>query len=241
MMKLYRKNELLFAILCIVIYVVVGANLRSIGDDSPIMTIGLTIMSLLLFLFIKGYGLMEKYGLSGWARNSKQMLYFIPLWIVASGNLWGGIEPHYQGLGLVCAIASFAMVGFVEEVLFRGFLFRAMLADGDTKTAIAISSITFGIGHIVNLLNGQASLETLSQVAFAITVGFLFTFSYYKGGSLLPVIAAHSIIDVFSVFAVDKGPALHWAYLISTLVITVLYCVYISHIETPASNTAAKE
>ena len=180
MIKLYQKNELTFAIVCIVGYVLLVGNLRTLGDDSPAMTLGLLAISLVLFLFVKNNGLMEKYGLDGWAKNSRQMLYFVPLWIVSSGNLWGGFSPRYQGLGLVCAIISFALVGFVEELLFRGFLFRAMLKDGNVRTAIIISSVTFGMGHIVNLLTGHALVETLVQIIFAVAIGFIFTMVFSR-------------------------------------------------------------
>ncbi len=235
MIKLYQKNELTFAIACIVGYVLVIGNLRNLGDDSPAMMLGLLAISLILFLFVQKNGLMEKYGLSGWAKNSRQMLYFIPLWIVSSGNLWGGFSPRYQGLGLVCSIASFALVGFVEELLFRGFLFKAMLKDGNVRTAIIISSVTFGMGHIVNLLTGHALAETLVQVVFAVAIGFIFTMVYYKCGSLLPLILAHSAIDVLSVCAVDNVVA-DGLFIVTTLVTTALYCWYLSRLETPEVN-----
>ena len=235
MMKLYQKNELTFAIACIVGYVLIVGNLRNLGDDSPAMMLGLLAISLVLFLFVQKNSLMEKYGLAGWAKNSRQMLCFIPLWIVSSGNLWGGFSPRYQGLGLVCAIISFALVGFVEELLFRGFLFKAMLKDGNVKTAIIISSVTFGMGHIVNLLTGHALFETLVQMAFAVAIGFIFTMVYYKCGSLLPLILAHSAIDVLSVFAVDNAVA-DGLFIGTTIVTAVLYCWYLSRLETPEVN-----
>ena len=232
MMKLYQKSELTFAIACIVGYVLIAGNLRAQGDDSPAMAIGLFAVALVLFLFVQKNGLLEKYGLDRWATNSRQMLYSVPLWIVSSGNLWGGISPYYQGLGLVCAMVSFALVGFVEELIFRGFLFRAMLKDGNEKMAIVISSVTFGMGHIVNLLTGHALAETLVQIVFAVAIGFIFTMVYYKCGSLLPLILAHSIIDVFSVFAVDNA-AIHSAYIMVTLLTAVLYGWHLSRTETP--------
>lgn len=234
MLKLYEKSELTFAIACIVGYVLIAGNLRTLGDDSPAMAIGLLATALVLLLFVQRNGLLAKYGLDRWTRNSRQMLYFVPLWIVSSGNLWGGFSPCYQGLGLVCAMVSFALVGFVEELIFRGFLFRAMLKDGKAGTAIAISSVTFGIGHIVNLLTGHALVETLIQVVFAVSVGFIMTMVYYKCGSLLPLILAHSVIDVLSVFAVDN-PATHAAYITVTLLIAALYGWYLSRLETPAA------
>ena len=232
MMKLYQKSELSFAIACIVGYVLITGNLRTLGDDSPAMAIGLLAIACVLFLFVQRNGLLATYGLDRWANNSRQMLYFVPLWIVSSGNLWGGCSPCYQGLGLVCSIVSFALVGFVEELIFRGFLFKAMLRDGNVKTAIAISSVTFGMGHIVNLLTGHAIVETLVQIVFAVAIGFIFTMVYYKCGSLLPLILAHSIIDVFSVFAVDNVVA-NVLYVGVTLMTAVTYCWYLLRLETP--------
>ena len=235
MIQLYRKNEVGFAIACIVGYVFIGGNLRNLGDDSPAMAIGLLLLAALLFGFVWKHDLMGKYGLDSWARNSRQMLYFVPLWVVSSGNLWGGFSPCYHGLGLLCAIVAFALVGFVEELIFRGFLFKAMLRDGNTRMAIIVSAVTFGMGHIVNLLTGHGLVETLIQIVFAVAIGFVFTMVYYKCGSLLPLILAHSAIDVLSVFAVDNRVA-DWLFIGVALVTAVLYCWYLSRLETPASR-----
>lgn len=235
MMKLYQKSELYFALAVIGVYVFVFGTLRSLGDDSPYMAVALLLFSGLLFVFCKGNGLMEKYGLSGWAKNSRQMLYFIPLWVIATGNLWGGVAPKYEGLGLLCAVVMFALVGFAEELIFRGFLFKAMLKDGKASTAIIVCSVTFGIGHIVNLLSGHGGTETFLQIGFAIAMGFLFTFVYYKCGSLLPGILAHSLIDVFSVFSARSALA-DWILIGVVLLTAVLYGLYLGKIETPAVN-----
>ena len=87
MIKLYRKSELAFALAAIGVYVLVFGNLRSLGDDSPILALALLVFAALLFLFVRKNGLTEKYGLDGWAKNSRQMLWFIPLWIITTGNL----------------------------------------------------------------------------------------------------------------------------------------------------------
>lgn len=87
-------------------------------------------------------------------------------------------------------------VGFLEEVIFRGFLFTSIAKD-TTKSAIIISSVTFGIGHIINLFNGSGMdlLSNLCQIVFAIAVGFLLVTIFYRGGSLLPCILVHSAIN----------------------------------------------
>lgn len=90
-------------------------------------------------------------------------------------------------------------VGFIEEVIFRGFLFKAIAKD-NLKSAIIISSVTFGVGHLVNLFNrsGMDLVSNLCQICFAIAVGFLLVTIFYRGGSLLPCIITHSAINTLS-------------------------------------------
>lgn len=241
MKSLYKKSEISFAILWIVIYVVIIGTLKSnFGLDSPWQMLGLIALSAAMFLFVSRNGLTEKYGLAGWAKNSKAMLWFIPLWIISCMNLFSGFSPDHPLPGLICAAVSMALVGFAEELLFRGFLFKAMLKDGSVKAAVIVSSVTFGLGHIFNLFTGQGLTETLSQVIFAIAVGFVFTLVFYKSGSLLPGILAHSFIDVSSVFASDGGSQLLNVILhIAVIVLSAAYCLYLAkRVETPAINQA---
>ena len=84
-------------------------------------------------------------------------------------------------------------VGFLEEVIFRGLLFKAIAKD-NVKTALIISSVTFGLGHLLNLVNGSGAgiAENLLQVTGAIAIGFLFVILYYRGGRFFPCIIKDS-------------------------------------------------
>ena len=231
MKKLYEKNEITFAVVCIVIYCVTAGTLRgNFGDGSPWPMLGLAVMAALTALFISKNGLAEKYGLTGWPSDQKRYLYFIPMWILVTGNLWGGIHADYSGAALVFAVISMALVGYLEEVIFRGFLFRAMLKEGNTKAAVIVTAASFGFGHIVNLFAGQTSLETLVQIPFAIAWGFIFTFVAWKSGSLIPCIIAHALIDIFANFGVD-APITTWGYVSATIVISLVYCIYLSRLK----------
>lgn len=240
MKKLYEKSEILFAVFWIVVYTVSMGNLRNLGDDSPYMMLGLIVISALMLLFVWKNGLTQKYGLAAWAKNNRAMLWFIPLWVIASCNLWGGIDPHYALPGQIFAVISMALVGFAEELIFRGFLFKAMLKGGSVKTAVIVSSVTFGIGHILNLFTGHALAETLVQVIFAVAFGFMVTLAFYKGGSLLPCILAHSLTDVFSTFAAENASAtLNWISHGVMIVIMAIYCLYlVKRVETPRNEGA---
>lgn len=64
-------------------------------------------------------------------------------------------------------------VGFLEETIFRGLPFTAIAKD-NIKSAVIISSVTFGIGHIINLFNGSGMdlVNNLCRIVFAVAVGF---------------------------------------------------------------------
>lgn len=230
MRKLYEKDEIMFAVLWILVYCFALNPIRgNLGDDSIWMTIVLLIIAALATAFIKKNRLEKKYGLTGWPRNTKRYLFFIPMWILATGNLWGGFGIAYDGMGQVFAVVSMILVGYVEEVIFRGFLFKALISKNGIKPAIIISSVTFGLGHIINLLSGQASLETVIQIFFAIAWGFIFTFVFYKCGSLIPCIIAHSLIDVFSLFVNESHNDMTGRiYMGVTILVAIVYGIYLA-------------
>lgn len=235
MNKLYVKNDLYFALLWIVIYCAVTAPLReAFGDDSLWMVGELLIVALILTLFVKRNHLAEKIGLRPFPKDGKRYLYFIPMWFLATGNLWGGVEPVYSGWNQLVAVSTMLLIGYVEEFIFRGLLFSAMLSRYDDRKAIIISSITFGIGHIVNLLTGQLAPETFIQVIFAVAWGFVLTMVVYRSKSLWPAIVAHGLVDAFSVFSREQAaPSLlaTWIYPLVAIAVALVYCSYLSKLK----------
>jgi membrane protease YdiL (CAAX protease family) len=234
MFKLYEKKEILFAVLWIVAYCVILGTIRgNFGDDSIYMLLALIVFTAGIAAFVKVNHLEQKYGLAGWPKELKRYLFFLPVWILATGNIWDGFAFSYQGVSLVYAVLSMILVGFVEEMLFRGFLFRAMLVRDKTIVAIIVSAVTFGIGHIVNLFAGQASFETVMQIVFAVSWGFILTMVCYKGGSIIPCIIAHSMIDALSLFGADNELA-DWIYIGATIVTAIVYCIYLGRLRSGA-------
>ncbi len=230
MRKLYEKKEILFAILWFVVYCVVMGTIRgNFGDESIYMLLALAAFTAGIFAFVKANHLEEKYGLAGWPKDMKKYLFFIPMWILATGNIWDGFAPSFEGSALVFAVLSMILVGFVEEMIFRGFLFRAMLSTDKPIVAIIVSAITFGIGHIVNLFTGQATFETVIQIIFAISWGFILTMVCYKSGSIIPCIIAHSLIDALAVFGAENE-LIGRIYVGATIVVAIVYCIYLSRL-----------
>ena len=122
-------------------------------------------------------------------------------------------------------------VGLLEEVIFRGFLFKA-IAKNNIKSAIIISSVTFGVGHLINLFNGSGMelVNNLCQIGFAIAVGFLLVTIFYRGGSLLPCIIVHSAINTLGTFANTAELTLteRLLHIVVLIVITVAYTLILT-------------
>lgn len=210
MKKLYEKSELTFAIVWIVIYCVLQSLANpmneKIGIDYSASAILCILQTVILFVFIWKNGLLKQYGLCKSSLPARSFLYYIPLIILATGNLWNGVAVNYPLADTVCHVVCMLCVGFIEELLVRGFLFKAM-AKNNVKSAIIISSVTFGIGHLVNLFNGSGMdlVNNLCQICFATAVGFLLVTIIYRGGSLIPCIITHSAINSLNTFANDAG------------------------------------
>ena len=117
-------------------------------------------------------------------------------------------------------------IGFIEELIFRGFLFR-MMAKDNVKSAIVVSALTFGIGHIVNLLNGAELVPTLMQICYATATGYLFVVIFYKSKSLVPCMITHCLVNSLSIFNVENTLSLYIAPVFLT-VIPLAYAIYIN-------------
>ena len=204
--KLYEKSQLVFALAWIIGYVVLASTGDNISADlgiDKVVTLPILIaMSGVLYFFVSKNGLTEKYGLCRPQLPAAKMLYYIPLLLLLTANLWYGVALNQSPLETVLYILAMFCVGFLEELIFRGLLFQAMAKDG-VKSAIIVSSMTFGIGHIVNLVNGSGAelLPNLLQVMYAVAIGFAFVMIYCRTRSLMPCIIVHSVFNGLSAFA----------------------------------------
>ena len=235
MKKLYEKNELTFAIVWIMVYCVLQSLAnplnKAIGVAYAASAAFCVLQTVMLFTFIRKNNLQKRYGLCKTPVPACRFLYYVPLVILASGNLWNGVALNYSPAATVCRIVCMLCVGFLEEVIFRGFLFKAIAKD-NIKSAVVISSVTFGIGHIINLFNGSGMdlVGNLCQIGFAIAVGFLLVMIFYRGGSLLPCILVHSAINTLGTFANDTSltTEMHLLHLAVLIVIAVAYTLILT-------------
>ncbi|MBR2848817.1 MAG: CPBP family intramembrane metalloprotease [Clostridia bacterium] len=232
--KLYDKSKIRFAVAWIIAYCV----LMSAGDSlsamvgiekSVTLAVGL-LLSAALPIFLQKHNLLKTYGLCRSKASARSMLYYLPVLLMLSANLWYGVTFNYGIVETVLYILSMFCVGFLEEVVFRGLLFNAMREDG-LKTAVIVSSVTFGIGHIINLFNGSGAelLPNLLQIVYATAAGFMFVMMYLKTDSLIGCIAAHGLFNAISIFA-NESNVTQGRQILTCVLLTVITGAYASYL-----------
>ena len=230
MRKVFEKHETLFCMLLIIVYIAVNSLcIQNFGYTSCVSFIVNTILSACLVGIVL---LLKKSAYYGFAKvqNPKKYLYFIPLAVIISVNLWNGFNINHSAREIVFHILTMINIGFIEELIFRGFLFR-MMEKNNLKSAIIVSALTFGIGHIVNLLNGAALIPTLMQICYAAATGYLFAVIFHKSKSLIPCIVTHCLVNSLSILNVENTLSLYIAPVFLTM-IPLAYAIYINKANT---------
>jgi membrane protease YdiL (CAAX protease family) len=202
----------------------------SIGiEKSVTLAIGI-VLSAILVLFLKKHGLFEAYGICASKATARSMLYYLPVMVMLTTNLWYGVTMNYGLPETLLYILSMFCVGFLEEVIFRGLLFNAMRVDS-VKWAVIVSSVTFGIGHIINLVNGSGAelIPNLLQVVYATAAGFMFVMIYCKTESLIGCILIHGLFNALSAFA-NEAAATNEMRIISAILLTAITSAYAAYL-----------
>lgn len=225
MKNFFEKHELLFSITLIVIYIISNSYcMQNFGLTDFRHTLWNFILSLIIIIFILKNNLGSYYGLTT-IPKFKSFLYFIPLLLIIVAPLCGGININNSTSEIIFFVLSMFEIGFLEEIIFRGFLFKMMEKD-NVNIAIIVTSITFGIGHIINLFNGASLIPTLIQICYAIAIGFLFVTIFQKGKSLWPCIITHAIVNSLSIFSIENTISLYIIPII-WITISVTYTIYL--------------
>ena len=222
MKKFFDKDEVWFAVAWIFVYVVGFANADSlsvaIGIPKLLTVLFGFMLTIILYGFIRTHHLSHHFGLCFPTHKPNAYLYYLPLILISSVNFWCGVTVQASFPEIVLYILSMCLVGFLEEVIFRGLLFKGMCKSNVTA-AIIVSSLTFGVGHIVNLFLGEPVFDTLLQLVYASAIGFCYTAIFHVSGSILPCIISHAFVNSTSIFAIEPSPA---GNIVITIVQTIL-------------------
>ena len=115
---------------------------------------------------------------------------------------------HEFSTGLVLVIlAGMMMVGFAEEIVFRGYVLLGARARYSEVGAWFVSSALFGLFHGLNIIMGQAVLTTIQQVIAAFVLGSGLYLVRRISGLLVVGMVTHGLWDFASFLGSGRAGA----------------------------------
>jgi membrane protease YdiL (CAAX protease family) len=139
--------------------------------------------------------LRDEVAARGWA-------WLFPLGLLAAGAIatdWGRIGS--AGGALIASLAvSVLAVAASEELVFRGFVLRAMRDRYPELTAALVTTLLFGVAHMLN-----GGFGNVVQGLLSFMTGFLFYAARRASRGIVLPILLHAWWD-FAVFSAELGP-----------------------------------
>jgi membrane protease YdiL (CAAX protease family) len=227
-----KKVSLALSLAFIGIFLVLNAAgtmlSATIGIDYSGQIPLLLVFAILLLALTKKRNLWESLGLvKVSAEDAKANLYFIPLGLMVLANGAFLFDTAATARDILLTLAFMTCIAFLEEFLFRGMLFRAIEGKGGANRAVIISGLTFGFGHIVNLLNGYTGVKQILQIVFACAIGILLSVLFVRTKSIIPGIVFHFFMNIASALSRDAGPTLNLVMIATIIAVALAYTAYL--------------
>lgn len=130
--------------------------------------------------------------------SARSLLLYVPVFVPVLW--WPFVAPltGYGHLKIPSAVALYAvlmlLVGFVEEVYFRGLMLQPLRPKGPWH-AVIITSVLFGVLHGLNGIYGASAVYTMLQVGYAFGLGLAFAALVLVTRLIWPAILAHALIN----------------------------------------------
>jgi len=152
--------------------------------------------------------------------------------LASTGAVLNPPPALYLGTKLVEYLCAAALIAMVEELFFRGVVFRSMLQEWGTGVALAVSSVVYGLVHCVSgsyrvafgaqplvglkvaeayLTDGAGSVIPALRLVIGLTLlGVLSAYLYIRTGTLWASVGLHGGLVLSSKLMkklIDRSPA----------------------------------
>ena len=117
------------------------------------------------------------------------------------------------------------LIGFSEEVMFRGLLLRGAMTRLPLAQAMLLSALSFALLHVINGIGLQAIWPTVQHTGLAFCVGFFLAPVALKIGNLWPLILWHALWDLL-IFSSQILGVIHASALFAILIQAVV-CIWL--------------
>ncbi|QGU95397.1 CPBP family intramembrane metalloprotease [Clostridium bovifaecis] len=232
MKKLYERKAVLHSLVWLGLYLVLNTITDNIAgamsiDFNLITAIPNLVLAIICFFYLKSTGIAGDIGLLAKSvEKPSVMLYYIPLLVLPFLNLFYGINTSLSATEVIFLLIMYISVGFMEEIIFRGLMFKALVKKWNHYVVVIFISFTFAMGHIVSMTAiGQSGMDTVLQIANALVVGFMFMVVILASGNLTICVIAHILYNFIG--NISMADSSHIEIIVINTVITALYFVYL--------------
>ena len=229
-------------IICAVILLVAAEIIKpSLFDDTFLNTSFLVTITRLIgsvvFIFLILYLGFDVLNVK--SDISKDLIFIIPCLIVSVNNLpyISLVRGDAYVSGTAVQIIFFAVecicVASFEELAFRGVLFPVILKKRRSVKgvffSVIVSSIIFGLTHIVNLFYGASIGSVVMQIGYSALVGCMCAFVLIKTHCIWICVLIHAVYNFCGqiVPRLGKGEMLNTLQIVITVIISVACAIYI--------------
>ncbi|OLV19280.1 hypothetical protein BOO71_0003268 [Deinococcus marmoris] len=122
----------------------------------------------------------------------------------------GAVDVFTWGVLSVTAayVVNFLLVGFAEELMFRGILFEAFRTKLTPLLTVLVTALLFASVHLINLIHGASLQGTGDQILNAFALGVMLGALRLRVASIYPLMLFHGLWDIVAAdFEMTHTPA----------------------------------
>lgn len=148
-----------------------------------------TVLTFIVYKKLKLTALSARFQFSKW------LIPFIIIFIVMLGLFLftGSWAPHYPMITLI--MLTTILVGFSEELMFRGIVLHVLLERHGVVFSIVMSAIFFALLHAVNVFAGVPIMVVPIQLLATFLFGLVFSCLAIRIRNIIPLMVYHFVWD----------------------------------------------
>jgi hypothetical protein len=186
----------------------VAANLfdRSYSEADTLSSVGAVFVQLSFALIVGSIVLIAFTTFMGWNAEifGRQSIYrsrwmwlapvvvILPILMRVFGIDWGGPALSV----ILMMLATGALIGFSEELLYRGVAVKMLRSGGHREFSVAwVSTLLFALSHSLNIFSGGAPRTVALTVAYTVGFGMLMYLTMRVTGFIAGAMILHGLTD----------------------------------------------
>jgi uncharacterized protein len=207
---------LAFMLVYLAIYLGVGRLTmrfaRDLAEQPLLSSVSTVFVQLTLGLLVGAVILIATITYMGWTKQlfARQPIY--RSWWMWLGPVVVAIPIVLRVLGIdwgrnalpvvVVVLATGLLIGFVEELMFRGIGVKMLRDGGNGEFAVAaLTSLLFALSHSINLFSGQSIKSVGPTVVYTFAFGVLMYLTLRSVGFLVAAMILHGLTDPTTILA----------------------------------------